>query len=330
MTVAVTGATGDVGTAVLAALEREPRVARVRAMARGPFDPGARGLVKVDYSRGDVRNRRAVRGLLGGADAVIHLAFVLHGRRRASDATNLDGSRIVFEEAVRSGAARICCASSIGGYRSPGGAAELDEGAPFLGGQGHVYGEQKAEMERLLAEVLAETGVAGYALRLSIVAGPAAQLMLRDIPYFRIRARMPARLLARLPGWLRPVLPDSGVPLQLVHEDDAAAAFVTAALDGAAPGAYNLAGPGTITVSDLARQLGWRSFPLPAAAVRAAASLARRLPPIDALAWLELAGAPVVVRTERAREELGWSPRFSAAETLRELVEGHRRRGAAR
>ncbi len=298
-------------------------------MARGFFDPKSLGLRKVRYQRGDVRNRSDVAALLAGADSVVHLAFAMHGRRRISDAVNLDGSRNVFEEAVRSGATTLCYASSIGAYGAPNGHTPLDESAPPRGVAGDHYSEQKAAVERLLEETLAGTAVRWYSLRLSIVAGPSAQLMLREIPYVRLRDAISPRLRKRLARWLRPLLPDTGVALQVVHEDDAAAAFVAAALGRGSPGPYNIAAAGTVTVSDLARQLGWRSFRLPRATVELAARAARLLPPIAALAWLEIARTPILVSTERAHRQLGWSPRFTASETIAALVDSYRERGKA-
>jgi UDP-glucose 4-epimerase len=172
VTVAVTGATGDVGIAVLAALERSPRVRAVRAMARGGFSPALHGFRKVRFHRGDVRSRSQVKSLLDGAEVVIHLAFGLHGSRSRTDEINLGGSSIVFEETVRAGAMRLCCASSIGGYGGGGGDAPLAEDARFEGIPGHAYSSQKAEMERAMHRALAGSAVSAYALRLAIVAVP--------------------------------------------------------------------------------------------------------------------------------------------------------------
>jgi hypothetical protein len=43
LTVAITGPTGEIGTSVVAALERAPEVGRILGMARRPFDPRERG-----------------------------------------------------------------------------------------------------------------------------------------------------------------------------------------------------------------------------------------------------------------------------------------------
>ena len=50
--------------------------------------------------------------------------------------------------------------------------------------------------------------------------------------------------------------PDPGFPLQLVHHDDVAAAIALAAVTSAPPGAYNIAGDGEITLSEVTAALG--------------------------------------------------------------------------
>src|ERR1700747_1424132 len=92
--------TGDIGRSLLRALEREPGVSEVVAMARRPFDPAELGLSKTEYRRGDVLDRWAVDELVADADVVVHLAFLILGSRAETEQINLDGSRTVFEAAV--------------------------------------------------------------------------------------------------------------------------------------------------------------------------------------------------------------------------------------
>jgi nucleoside-diphosphate-sugar epimerase len=120
---------------------------------------------------------------------------------------------------------------------------------------------------------------------------------------------------------LKPVIPDPGVPFQLVHHDDVASAMQAAVLGRGQPGIYNLAGDGTITMSDLARALGWYSVPIPDLALGAAAELVARLPFMPAEAqWIESLRHPVLMDTNRAREQLGWHPQHDAADTLAAMV----------
>src|SRR3712207_1964493 len=116
LTVAVTGPTGDLGIAIVEALERSRRVKRIVGMARRPFDPSELGWRKTEYRQGDVLDREAVDRLVDGADVVVHLAFIIP---QASDRTrdiNLDGSRNVFEAAVAAGAKRLVYTSSVAAY----------------------------------------------------------------------------------------------------------------------------------------------------------------------------------------------------------------------
>ena len=46
-----------------------------------------------------------------------------------------------------------------------------------------------------------------------------------------------------------------------------------------------------------------------------------RLQPTDA-GWLDIAAGVPIMRTDRARRELGWEPRHTAEDALRELVSG--------
>jgi UDP-glucose 4-epimerase len=132
------------------------------------------------------------------------------------------------------------------------------------------------------------------------------------------------RLLSSLP-MLRPVIPDPGTRFQLVHEDDVASAFVAGVLGKGPPGPYNLAGGGTLRMSDLADALGWYSIPVPELAVGATAEMIARLPKTPAqLAWIHSVRKEVLMKTERARKELGWKPRYSSRRTLKELVAAHR------
>src|SRR5918995_6610443 len=84
LNVAVTGPTGDLGIAIVNALERSRSVARIEGMARRAFDPDERGWKKTRYRQGDVTDGESVRDLVKGAHVVVHLAFAI---LTASDAT---------------------------------------------------------------------------------------------------------------------------------------------------------------------------------------------------------------------------------------------------
>jgi nucleoside-diphosphate-sugar epimerase len=324
LTVAVTGPTGEMGQAVVAALERSRDVARIVGMARRPFDPAERGWKKMTYMRGDVLDRRAVRRLLRDADVVVHLAFMIMGSAKASRKVNLVGSRNVFNVAVAERVERLVYASSVAAYgfhrENP---LPLSEEVPARGSSEHYYSAQKAEVETLLADELYGSPTEAYVFRPCIVAGRDAPLLLDSLPYTQISERLPGPVMALLEGVpiLKPVLPDPGVPFQLVHHDDVATAIRAAVLGRGEPGVYNLAGPGQLTVKQLAEELGWYSIPVPELAVDAVAQMVSRLGFLPAQAqWIAAFREPVIMSTAKARRQLGWRPKHSAEETLQETV----------
>jgi UDP-glucose 4-epimerase len=326
--VAVTGPTGEIGKPFIAELERDDRVGAIRGMARRPFDPTQHGWEKVEYRRGDVLDREAIDELVAGADVVVHLAFVIVAGRGESRKINLVGSRNVFEAAVAANASRLVYTSSVAAYGfDPSLPALLTEDVEAVGAERHPYSAQKAEVEAVLADALAGAETEAYVFRPCIVAGPLAPLLVESVPMNDLGGRLPSpakSILRRLPV-LRPVLPDPGVLLQLVHHDDVAAALGAAVVGKGEPGIYNLAGDGEITISDLAHELGRHAVPVPRPAVDAAAEIVARLPFLpDRAAWIEAMRRSVLMDSSRAREKLSWRPRHDAQRTLRETVAAYR------
>lgn len=334
LAIAVTGPTGDIGRALIRALERSPKVASVVGMARSPFDPAAEGWRKTSYRQGNVLDRASVDALVKGADVVIHLAFLILGGIEETRRVNLEGTRNVFEATVAAGAKRLVYTSSVAAYGfHDDNPLPLTEDVPARGSDDFYYSAQKAELERVLAETVAGTATDAYVFRPCIVAGEGARTFIEEMPYLQVADRVPGpvkRLLDELP-LLRPVLPNPGVPLQLVHHDDVAAALRAAALGRGEPGVYNLAGEGKVEISDVADELGWYSLPLPEIAIGAAAEAVARVPFMPAQAsWVNVMRTPVLMDCSKARSKLGWRPKHDAFETLRETVRAVREELPAR
>ncbi|MFL5886040.1 MAG: NAD-dependent epimerase/dehydratase family protein, partial [Thermoleophilaceae bacterium] len=261
LTVAVTGPTGDLGLSILHELERSRRVKKIVGMARRPFNPKDEGLRKTEYRQGDVTDRASVRDAVKGADVVVHLAFAVLTASDRTESLNIEGSRNVFEEAVAGGAERICYASSVAAYGfHPDNPDWLTEDVAPRGTPEMPYSRQKAEVEGVLAQSLMKTErTHAWVFRPCVVAGPRAQTFLAEIPYFRISEALPEPVQRFLSGMpiLKPVIPDAGPRFQFVHHDDVASAFVAGVLGKGSPGPYNLAGRGTLEMSDVADALGW-------------------------------------------------------------------------
>ena len=327
LTVAVTGPTGEIGRPFVQALERTRDVGRILGMARRPFDPSAHGWRKTEYRQGDITNRDDVDALVKDADVVVHLAFIVLGAGDATRDINLEGSRNVFEAAVAAKAKRLVYTSSVAAYGfHEDNPLPLSEDVPARGSEAHPYSAQKAELEDVLGRTV-DGGVDTYVFRPCIVAGPQARMLIDAIPYVRIGERLPGvvRTLFDQVPILKPVIPDPGVPFQLVHHDDVASALKAAVLGKGDPGVYNLAGDGEITLSDLADALRWYSVPVPDLALDATAEVVSRIPFLPAEAtWVNAGRVPVVMDTSKARRQLRWRPRHSTRDTLQQVVEAHR------
>ncbi len=329
--VAVTGPTGEIGKPLMSELERRAEVESLLGMARRPFDPAEEGWEKVAYRRGDILDRGSLAALFDGADVAVHLAFAIFGSREETRKVNLQGTRNVFEAALRAGVKRLVYASSVAAYGfHPENPQPLTEDVPARGSEDFYYSAQKAELEDLLDELLLGSEVEAYVFRPCIVAGPRATMLIEQVvEAARVGDPVPTlrRGIEKLP-LVRPVLPDPGAPIQLVHHDDVARAMAAAICGDGPPGVYNLAGEGEVRVADIARELGWHSIPVPRPAVSLGTAAARRLSFASSkLEWTSAADTPVLMDATKARRELRWRPRFDAAETLKEVVAGARSKG---
>ncbi len=328
--VAVTGSTGTFGFGLIPLLQADDRVTRIVGIARRPFDPAAYGWTKLEYRRGDVRDPSALRDAFGSADVVVHLAFLVTGAASAEviRAVNVDGTLNAFRAAAAAGARRFVYASSVAAYGfhsdNPVG---MTEEWPVRPAARLFYAQEKAELEHLLrAEADRSAGPALYLLRPPVVLGPHA-VGAKDLlpgPLAPLGRRLAGRI-GRLPVPLPAPVPV--MPLQFVHEEDLGRALLQCVVAVGPPGAYNIAADGILTTADVAREFGLIPLPLPGGPARLAARAIAALPFLPPAAqWVEAASHPAIMDTTRAKQDLGWAPRFTALEALRDTL----RSGGAR
>ena len=257
----------------------------------------------------------------------MHLAFIVVKATASSFDINIAGSRNVFEAAVAAGVTRLVYTSSVAAYGYHDHEGLLTEDTPTRGTERHAYSHQKAEVERVLDAALSGSATHAYVFRPSIVAGPEAPALLDQLPYLRLEHKVPAvarRLLGRMPA-VKPLLPDHGVPFQLVHHDDVATALMAGALGRGHPGVYNLAGAGSVRWSDVANELDWYTVRIPRGAVDMTANIVGHIPLFAVEAgWLEALRVPMLMDCTCARQRLGWRPAYDGRQTLHELVAGRR------
>ena len=87
------------------------------------------------------------------------------------------------------------------------------------------------------------------------------------------------------------------------------------------PGAYNIAGDGVLSMVDVARELGLRPVKISAAPMQLAARMVSKVPWMPSfVSWVEAMSHPAVMDTTRAKTELGWEPRYTGIEALRDTL----------
>src|SRR4051812_17723927 len=324
MTVAVTGATGNVGTALLRRLTAPGSgAAAVRGLARRqPPDVAPYAAVQWHLADlGEPASEQALPGFLEGADAVVHLAWALQPGRHPEQLrrVNVEGTRRVMRAAVAAGVPHVVHMSSLGAYAPAGRAQVVDEDWPTTGIPTSQYSRDKAEAEAVVREVLGRSpGTTTTVVRPTLVLQPEAgseigRYFLGPLLYGA------ARLLPGSVAHLLPLpLPD--VRVGFVHADDVAEALARI-LDRRAEGPFNVTAEPLMDADAIARTLGNVRVPVPARLLRAAvhAAFTARVIPTEP-GWLDMGVRAPALDSTRARTLLDWTPAHRGDEVLKQFV----------
>lgn len=319
MRIVITGASGNVGTALLRALPEEHDV--VGLVRRPPASAGAYERVEwrsLDLTGGDAITE--LRHAFDGADAVVHLAWGFQPTRDTDYLTRLGvgGTSAVLQAAHTSGVGQLVHMSSVGTYAAGRYGQRVDESWPTTGIESSPYSRDKSAAEAILDEYeqrLGESAIPIVRMRPGFILQRAAASGL-------VRYGLPGYVPMQLIPWL-PVLPvDRRLCIPLIHADDVAAAIVLA-IEQRATGPYNLSAEPPMGRDDVAAVLGARPVHVPAGALGALVDLTwrARLQHIDR-GWLDLAFSVPLLDCSRARTELGWDPKWSAAQALADFLDG--------
>jgi UDP-glucose 4-epimerase len=323
MRIAITGATGNVGTALLRRLRTESDM-QVRGFTRRPPVSGAgEPYDGVEWYAVDLGHDAApgrMRPWLDGVDAVVHLAWQIQPshRRERLRRTNVTGTRHLLDAMRTAGVSRLVYASSVGTYAPGPKDRAVDESWPATGVVRSGYSVDKAAVEAMLDQAERDDP------RLRVTRLRQALVFQHDagaeITRYFLGPLAPVSLLRA--GRLPVVPANPRLRAQAVHADDVAEAYLLA-LRGGATGPFNLAAEPPLDGSTLAAEFGGRPVPVPLPALRALAAVTwlGRLQPTDP-GWLDLAAAAPIMDCSRAREVLGWTPRHDARAALRDLVAG--------
>lgn len=333
MKVAIFGATGNAGTALLRALQDTDEVTGIVGIARRAPGEAARDTdayrdvhweeldigLPVLNSRGEAILTDEVARVIDGVDAVVHLAWQIqpNHHRNVLRRTNVAGTRRVIQGCLKAGVHRLVAASSVGAYSPAKGDDPRDESWPAGGIGGSHYSVDKAAQERLLDHAEAQ-GMSVARLRPALIFdADAASEVLRLF----VGAMFPPWILR--PGTV-PVVPlPRGLRFQVVHGADAADAYRRVLLTGAS-GAFNIAADDVLGAPDLAEIVDHgRFFEINPGVVRRFVALGWKSRVVAAdPGWVDMAMNVPVMNCSRARSELGWNPGRSGPQALRELLTG--------
>jgi nucleoside-diphosphate-sugar epimerase len=303
--VAISGGAGFLGLHLARRLLADGHA--VRSLDLAALD--ALGLKGVEELRGDVRDERAARALVSGADVLVHAAAALPIRssREAIRSVNVEGTAVTLAAALDRGVRRAIFISSTAVYGVPD-KHPIHEGDPLVGVG--WYGESKIDAERLCT-AFARRGLEAVIVRPKTFVGP-ERLGVFEILFDWIRE---ARLI--------PILGSGRNRYQLLAVEDLVDAIVRS-LDAPVAGeALNVGAARFGTVRDdleaLIAHAGSSSRLRPVPPRLAEASLRvleqARLSPLAEWHY-RTAHRDSYVAIEKARRLLGWEPALSNAETL--------------
>lgn len=156
--VAITGATGFVGSRVVRAALAAGWQVRAVVRSPQPSRPGVR------WRRADVREPASLHGVFNGADAVLHCATAIAGAPDLLAAVNARGAEAVTAEAGRSGVERLGVLSTAAVYRD-GRHAGAPEGS-LVEDPASVTSRTRLEGERFVR------AAGGFAVRPHLITGP--------------------------------------------------------------------------------------------------------------------------------------------------------------
>ena len=227
--VLVTGASGFVGAAIAYALRREGQQVRVLVRASSPrtnVDPAYEVVV------GDLLDRASVARAVAGVRYVIHTAadYRLWAPTPGEiERNNLEGTRIIMEEAQRAGVERIVYTSSVAtlDLRS-GGVVNEDKRLPAEAAIG-AYKRSKVLAENLVEEMASRDRLPVVIVNPSTPIGP------RDV-----RPTPTGRIIVEAAAGRMPAFVDTG--LNFAHVDDVAAGHLAALRQGRIGERYILGG----------------------------------------------------------------------------------------
>ncbi len=280
-------------------------------------EPPEKEIKGLDFVQADVRNPLLEELLKAeGVDTVCHLVFVETAQpSEVAFDVNVMGTSQVLSACVEAGVRKVVLKSSTAVYGArPSNSAFLRENHSLRGSRRWGTTRDLLEIETFCHDLRRQSPELMLTiLRFPSIVGPTA-----DTPMTRFLKE----------PWA-PSLLGFDPMMQLIHEDDVVEALVHAVLNDV-PGVFNVAAEDVLPLNKVRGLVGklplsvFHPFAYRGVGLLGAAGLRMdRYAPIE----LDYLRYPWVGDLSRMREELGFEPRYTAEETLREFAE---RRGAGR
>lgn len=305
MKVAMTGISGYLARTVFPLLDQDPLVEEIRGL---DVKPPAFRSDKLRFIAADVRDPGIGRHFQN-CDTLIHLAFIVMPIRdeAKADEINITGSKNTFQAAAAAGVRKIIYSSSIAAYGAwPDNPPLITEEVPVRGMPTFYYSRAKAAVELFLDEFERQhPEIVVTRLRPCIFVGPTIENAVKDI----------------LSAKVVPCFRGRDSRIQLVWDEDVAQA-VLLALKGNFPGAFNLAGDGSLSMPEFAAILGVPTVSVPYFLAYWGGRLLWALHLFGQLSpgWIECIQYSILVSSEKAKRVLGWKPSCDTAGALRRLI----------
>jgi len=300
--VIITGVCGRLGKRLLRFLHRERPVV---GMDQRPFVDRP---VDVEHYELDVRSKRAREVFRRGVGALVHLGVMHDPRIKSSDhhAWNVMVFQKLLEYVETFQIPKLVLLSSANVYGPRADNPQfLTEEAPLLGAGPFSEIRDLVELDIVCQSFFwRNPATETVILRPSHILGT-----VRNAPSNYLRLNLVPRLLGFDPM------------VQVVHQDDVVRALLLSLRPGAR-GIYNIAGPPPVALSRAIELLGRNTVALPHALARITLERLFKLrvtsfpaPELDFIRYV------CMVDDRRAREKLGYAPRFGLEETLRAVDE---------
>lgn len=243
-TVLLTGASGFVGSAVARRL-REAGFP-VRALVRATSPVAHLADLGLEFVTGDLRQPESVRRAMSGVRHLFHVAADYRLWARDPDEltqTNVAGTRLLMQEAIREGVERVVYTSSVATLAARTDGVSADETMPLTEEKAiGVYKRSKVAAERAVEALIAEGLPA-------VIVNPSTPLGPRDV-----KPTPTGRIIVEAASGRMPAFVDTG--LNMVHVDDVAEGHILAFQRGRIGERYVLGGQNATLAEILATVAG--------------------------------------------------------------------------